>query len=183
MDLCMFTAMMCICEALIVLASKKWFPYEPFMLSLTPAITAVVMVRWGAYAALPALAGALALCISSGAQPVQYLVYGAGNMLSLALLPVLRRVGWRALHENVLLAMAYGLMTALLMQLGRAAVALLCGMPMGVCAGFVTTDVLSLLFSILIVWICRRLDGMLEEQRHYLKRIHEEMLRAGGMHE
>lgn len=183
MDLCMFTAMMCICEALIVLASKNWFPYEPFMLSLTPAITAVVMVRWGAYAALPALAGALTLCIASGAQPVQYLVYGAGNMLSLALLPVLRRVSWQALQEHVLLAMAYGLTTALLMQLGRAAVALLCGMPMGVCAGFVTTDVLSLLFSVLIVWICRRLDGMLEEQRHYLNRIHEEMLRAGGMHE
>lgn len=183
MDLCMFTAVMCICEALIVLASKNWFPYEPFMLSLTPAITAVVMVRWGAYAALPAAAGALALCISSGAQPVQFLIYCAGNMLCLILLPVLKRLTWRALHEHVLLAMAYGLMTALLMQLGRAVAALLCGMPMGMCAGFITTDVLSLLFSVLIVWICRRLDGMLEEQRHYLNRVHEEMLRAGGMHE
>lgn len=183
MDLCMFTAMACIFEALIVLASKNWFPYEPYVLSLTPAITAVVMVRWGAYAVGPVLAGMLTLCIASGAQPVQYLIYCVGSLLCLVLLPVLKRVGWRTLKEHVLLAMAYGLATALLMQIGRAAVAWLCGMQAGVCMGFVTTDILSLLFSVLIVWICRRLDGMLEEQKHYVKRIREEMLRAGGMHE
>lgn len=181
MDLCMFTAMMCICEALIILASRSWFPYEPYMLSLTPAITALVMVRWGVFAAVPALAGALTLCAASGAQPVQVLIYCTGNLLCLSLLPVLRRVTWRALHEHVLLAMGYGLAAALLMQIGRAFVAWLCGMPAGVCAGFITTDVLSLLFSVLIVWICRRLDGMLEEQKHYLKRVHEEMFRTGGI--
>ncbi|MBR3795174.1 MAG: hypothetical protein IKK34_03995 [Clostridia bacterium] len=181
MDLCMFTVMMCICEALIVLASGSWFPHEPYMLSLTPAITAVVLVRWGAYAAFPALAGALTLCIASGAQPVQVLIYCTGNLLCLVLLPVLKRLTWRVLHEHVLLAMAYGAAAALLMQTGRAAAAWLCGMSAYVCAGFITTDVLSLLFSVLIVWICRRLDGMLEEQKHYLTRVHEEMLRTGGI--
>lgn len=183
MDLCMFTVMLCVCEALIVAASRKWFPYEPYMLSLTPAICAAVLVRWGAYGAMPAIAGALALCVCSGAAPMQYLIYCAGNLLCLALLPALRRVTWRALHDHVLLAMAHGAAAALLMQLGRAAIAAACGMPLGVCAGFITTDVLSLLFSVLIVWICRRLDGMLEEQKHYIKRVHEEMLRVGGIHE
>ena len=183
MDLCIFTALLCVCEAMIVMASSIWFVQEPYMLSLTPAIVSVVMVRWGAYAAIPAAAGGLVLCLVSHAQPMQYLVYCAGNLLALALVPVIRKITWRALHENVLLAMAYGMLSALLMQIGRAAIAWLGGMPIGVSAGFITTDVLSLLFSVLVVWICRRLDGMLEEQKHYVKRIREEMLRSGGMHE
>ena len=181
MDLCIFTAMLCICEAMIVTASTIWFEQEPYMLSLTPAITAVVMVRWGAYAVVPAVMGGLTLCAFSGAGVSQYLVYGAGNMLCLALLPVLRRMTWKRLHEQVLLSMAYGLAAALLMQAGRAVLALLLGRSLAVSLGFFTTDVLSALFSVLIVWICRRLDGMLEEQAHYIERIREEMIRSGGM--
>ena len=73
--------------------------------------------------------------------------------------------------------MLYGLLTALLMQLGRFALALVMGSSLRVCVGFVSTDTLSTLFAVLIVWIARRLDGMLEEQRHYLHRVAEEMER------
>lgn len=182
LDLCIFTALLCIGETLIVFLCAHGFSDQPFTLSLTPAVTAVVMVRWGAFAAIPAAAGAAALCMASGAQALQYAVYGAGNLLALALIPALRRITWKQLHEHVLLAMLYGLLCALLMQMGRAAAALITGAAPAVCAGFITTDVLSSLFSVLVVWICRRLDGMLEEQRHYLKRIREEMIRAGGIH-
>ena len=181
MDVCLFTALLCLFEGLIVLAATRWFPQEPYTLSLTPAITAVVMVRWGAMAAFPAGLGGFVFCLLSGAAPVQYVLYCAGNMLALMLLLFIKRVGWKRLHKNVLLALVYGALTALLMQVGRAALALIMGSAPGVCAGFMTTDVLSTLFSALIIWICRRLDGMLEEQIHYLTRIHEEMIRAGGI--
>ena len=62
----------------------------------------------------------------------------------------------------------------LAMQLGRMAVALATGHDPLACLGFITTDVLSLLFSVLILWIARRLDGMLEDQKHYLFRIQRE---------
>ena len=39
--------------------------------------------------------------------------------------------------------------------------------------GFVTTDALSLVFSAVIVWIARRLDGIFEDQKHYLLRLKE----------
>jgi len=182
LDLCMFTALLCICESLIVLLSSHGFSDQPFTLSLTSAVTAVVMVRWGAYAAIPAAAGAAAFCFASGAQPLQFAVYCGGNLLALALVPVLRRMTWRKLHEHVLLAMLYGLLCALLMQTGRAVIALIAGSPPAVCAGFISTDILSSLFAVLVVWICRRLDGMLEDQKHYLRRVHEEMIRAGGIH-
>lgn len=184
-DVCIFTALLCLCEALIVLAGTRWFPGELYTLSLTPAITALVMVRWGAWAAAPAAAGGAAFCLFSGAGPAQYLVYCGGNLAALALLPLVRRGGWKRIAGGALPAMVYGMAAALAMQAGRFVIALAMGYAPGVCAGFFTTDVLSALFSVLVIWICRRLGGMLEEQMHYLIRIHEEMndqsSQAGGI--
>ena len=175
MDLAMFTALLCVCETLITLGATRWFPQEPWTLSLTPAVTAVVMVRWGGFAAIPACLGAFVFCLASGATLSQYAVYCVGNLAALALTQFLYRFGWKRLHDQVLLAILHGLMTALLMQLGRALVALALGTPPALCGGFFTTDVLSALFAALVVWMSRNLNGMLEEQKHYLRRIAEEM--------
>ena len=174
MDLCFFTILLCVGEALISFASTRWFPGEPYTLSLTPAITAIVMVRWGMGGGIPALAGALVLCLTSGASGQQYAIYVLGNVTALALVPVLKRIGWKKLTGDVLLTLCYGLLAALLMQLGRFVAACLLGNAPGVSAGFVTTDILSTLFSVLICWIARRQDGMLEEQKDYLIRIQRE---------
>ena len=177
MDLAMFTALLCICETLITLGATRWFPGEPWTLSLTPAVTALVMVRWGGFAAIPAAAGALVFCVASGATLPQFVIYCIGNLAAMALLPLVRGDGWQRLHDQVLLALLYGVLTALLMQLGRGIIALMLGTDPSLCGGFILTDTLSTLFAALIVWITRRLDGMLEEQRHYLTRVAEEMKR------
>ena len=174
MDVFFFTALLCLCETLIAFASTRWFPGEPYTLSLTSAVTAIVMVRWGAFAAFPAVLGGLAFCMASGAAPTQYLIYIIGNLAAMAMLPLLKKWGWRKLHESVLLTMAYAALITLLMQLGRCLIALALGNPPVICAGFITTDVLSVLFAVLLCWISRRLDGILEDQRNYLKRIQEE---------
>lgn len=180
MDIFLFTALLCLCEALIVLGATVWFADQLYTLSLTAAVTAIVLVRWGILAAVPAVCGGFVFCLFSGATPSQYLIYCAGNLLVLALMPLVRGEGWKKLQDNVLLATLYGLAAALLMQLGRFVIAALMGTAPAVCAGFITTDVLSTFFSVLLVWICRRLDGMLEEQRHYLIRIQEEEKRDKG---
>ena len=38
---------------------------------------------------------------------------------------------------------------------------------------FITTDVISYIFTLTIVWIAGRLDGILEDQKHYLRRIND----------
>ena len=174
MDLFMFTALLCVGEMLITLGATRWFPAEPWTLSLVPAVTAIVMVRWGGFAAIPAFAGAVVFCMTSGATLSQYVIYCVGNLAALALTQFLYRLGWKRLHEQVLLAFLYGLLTAVLMQAGRALLALAMGSSPGACLGFFTTDSLSTLFAMLLVWIMRKLDGMLEEQKHYLRRIAEE---------
>lgn len=175
MDLFIFTALLCVCETLITLGATRWFTGEPYTLSITPAVTAIVMVRWGGFAAIPAVLGAFVFCLVSGATLSQYIIYCVGNLVALVLTQVLCRMGWKRLHESVLLTMLYGLLTAVLMQLGRFLLAMAMGNALNVCVGFITTDTLSILFAVLIVWITRRLDGVLEEQKHYLKRVAEEM--------
>lgn len=174
MDLFFFTALLCLCETLITLGATRWFPGEPYTLSLTPAVTAIVMVRWGAFAAIPAVLGNLVFCIASAAAPAQYLVYCLGSMAAMLLLLLRERWNWHKLHESVLLLMSYAALCALLMQLGRILVALVLGYPPATCAGFVTTDVLSVIFAVLLVWISGRLDGILEDQKDYLRRVQEE---------
>lgn len=175
MDLFLFTALLCICETLITLGATRWFTGEPYTLSITPAVTAIVMVRWGGFAAIPAVLGAFVFCLVSGATLPQYIIYCVGNLAALVLTQFLYRIEWKRLHESVLLTLLYGLLTAVLMQLGRGLLALVMGNSLALCVGFITTDTLSVLFAVLIVWITRKLDGVLEEQKHYLKRVAEEM--------
>ena len=177
MDLLIFTALLCIGETLITLGATRWFPQELWTLSLAPAVTAIVMVRWGGFAVIPAVLGAFVFCVVSGASLAQYFIYIIGSLTPLVWCLWLRNDGWKRLKDQVLLALFYGAAVAVMMQLGRAVMALLLGNPLAVMLPFFTTDALSTLFAALIVWITRRLDGMLEEQKHYLRRIAEEQER------
>jgi len=181
MDVFVFTSLLCIFEALIILAATRWFPAQPYALSLTPAIVAIVMIRWGAFAAFPAAAGAMVYCLLSGAAPQHYIIYLFGNLAAMALLPFVRRVTWKKIHDNVLLCMTYGLLAAIIMQIARAALSLIFGRSLMAALGFITTDVLSALFSMLLCWITRRLDGLLEDQEHYLIRIQKETDQGKGV--
>ena len=58
-----------------------------------------------------------------------------------------------------------------------ALIALMLGHSLAACGGFIATDTLSTLFAALVTWIARKLDGMLEEQKHYLLRVAEEQKR------
>ena len=177
LDIGIFTLLLCLPEVLVVLGSRIWFPGEMYTLSLTAAVCAVVMVRWGLYALIPAALGALVFCMASGAQGEQYLIYTLGNLFCGAMYLMVRNKGWMRLKSSVLRCMLYGCLFSLSMQAGRALLAGLMGYPAGVCLMFFTTDILSTLFAVLIVWITRRLDGVLEEQKHYLLRVQEEMKR------
>ena len=66
------------------------------------------------------------------------------------------------------------LATLLLMQLGRAVLSLFFGTGPAEALRFFTTDSLSAVFTLVIIWIVRRLDGVYEDQRHYLRRFHQE---------
>ena len=170
----MFAAMMGVFETLIVAAATRWFPAEPYTVSVVPAVTCIVMMRWGPWAGLHAVLGGLVFCLASGAQPMHYAIYGVGNLLSLAALGLIRALTPEGIRTGVMRSLLLAAAVTLLMQAGRAAVSLVFGAPVALAAGFFTTDVITLLFTLVLIWIVRRLDGVFEEQRHYLLRIHRQ---------
>jgi len=67
--------------------------------------------------------------------------------------------------------MAFPILVLLLMQGGRAVVAMVMGASPAAALGFFTTDSISMLFTIVVIWIASRLDGIYEDQKHYLLRL------------
>lgn len=174
-DLALWGVLLFVFESIILTASVRWFPGQPYTVSLVPAIVAVVLVRWGPYAAFHAVLGGLLLCVQSQASPAQFAVYCIGNLGPLALLPWLSV--WRSrqgVWREALPVLGFGLAVLLLIQTGRALISLLFGASLPVAAGCYTTESVTDLFTLVLLWIVRRLDGVLEDQRHYLRRIQEE---------
>lgn len=179
LDLGLFCLMLLIFEYLVMTASTRWFPAQPYTVSLIPLLFTVVLVRWGVWAALPGLLGGLWFCYLSGAEPSRYAVFCIGNLLPLLLIPFL--ASWRkekGSFSGSLPAVGLGVAVLLLMQGGRALVSLLFGADPALLPGFFTTEVVTDLFTLVVLWILRRLDGMLEDQRHYLQRLREEEARS-----
>lgn len=174
-DLALLALMFAVFEFIIVrVATGSLFQDQAFTVSLAGAITSIVYMRWGAWGALhAALTGAL-FCLYSGGTPDQYIIYTVGNLFSLPAALVLKKLGPERVRTGQWSSMLFPLAVILLMQGGRAAVSLVLGAPAGAALGFFTTDSLSILFTLVIVWIARRLDGIYEDQKHYLLRLQKE---------
>ena len=179
-DLAMFAALLCITETMIVKAATWWFPDQLYTVSVVGAVTAIVLMRWGPWAAIHAVLGGAVFCLASRGSAKQLLIYCAGNLFSLLMLLPLKYLGGERIRLDGILSVLFGVCTLLLMQLGRALVAFALGTEFQTCLGFFTTDALSLLFTGLILWVARRLDGIFENQRHYLLRIHNTEEEKGG---
>ncbi len=174
-DLMLWAAILIVFEGVIIRAARGFlFADQAFTVSLAGALTCIVYMRWGAWGGLhAALAGAVYAVMNGGGwKPL--LIYIIGNLLSLVCVPLMNRAGREKVRTTLWLSMAAGLGTVLLMQLGRALTGLVLGVPLEGCIRYFTTDALSLVFTLVIVWIVRRLDGVFEDQRHYLSRFQKE---------
>ncbi len=180
-DLTIFALMVVLFESIVVLAARQWFPSQPFTVSVVPVVVAIVMIRWGPWAAIHAVLGGAVFCYMSGGGIRQYAVYCIGNLFSLLALFLVKGLGGEEkVRADVFRTLGYGLCVLALMEAGRFLVALLEGTPVGSAAGFFTTDVVTLLFTLVILWIVRRLDGVLENQYHYLLRLQAEEEKERG---
>jgi hypothetical protein len=178
-DLTLWAVMLAVFEFVIVMAARFWFPGQPFTVSLAGAITAIVYMRWSWWGGIHALLSAVIFCFFSGGTPRQFVIYCLGNLLSLAAVLLLERIGKERVRTGYL-SLVFPLLVLVLMQTGRALAALLLGAaPAGV-IDFYTTDSLSLLFTFVIIWMAKRLDGIYEDQKHYLLRIHAKEEQKGG---
>ena len=180
-DLGILTGLMAVSQFAIHLAVSQWNAEQTgYIVSPVAAVVALVMMRWSLWAAIPAALGGVILTWLSGATAEQMLIYTAGNLLSMAMLLYLKLIGKERVRANAVLTLLFAALVQLLMQFGRAGVALLLGHPLPACWDFITTDAMSILFTLVIVWITRRVEGLFEDQKHYLLRVQQEQSLKGG---
>ena len=172
-DLSILALMLAIFEFLIINAAKFWFPNELYTVSLAAAVTSIVYMRWGAWGGIHAVEAGLVYSYFAGGTPEQYIIYCAGNLFSLLAVLLLKTVGKEKVRTGKL-SLVFPVLVQLLMHLGRGVMALVFGAGFGSMAAFITADSLSYVFTFVIIWIARRLDGVYEDQKHYLLRISTE---------
>ena len=172
-DLALLGLALAIFEFIIIRAANWWFTGQPFTVSLAAAMASIVYMRWGVWGAIHAVEAGLISCYFSGATGEQFVIYCIGNLFSVFAVLLLKAFGKERVRTGNL-ALVFPLLVQVLMQAGRAAAALALGAGPTSVAGFFTTDSLSLLFTFVIIWIARKLDGVYEDQKHYLLRVHAE---------
>lgn len=173
-DLTIMAVLMVFSQVLISVASTTIYADQLYVVSTVGAVTALVLMRWNGWAAVHAVLGGITVAALAGGSPKQYLIYCAGNLVSLLALVLLKHPGKERIRQDGLAAMLFALCVQVLMQLGRGGVALLLGYPASSCLGFITTDALSILFTMCVIWVCRRIEGLFEDQKKYLLRIQKE---------
>lgn len=190
-DLTIMCVILAVCEFLTANAAARWFPDELYALSPTVAVACIVMMRWGGYAAIHAVVGGLAYCLTLGGDWRQFVTYCAGNCFMLIALAWFRyfgkgekgekgfRKGKAKVKSKFYWTLLFTVNAFLGAQIGRFAVSVALGgsFSFDAFADFLVNDSITLLFSVVVVLISRRVDGLFEDQKSYLIRTEEERKR------
>ena len=174
-DILLFMVIMAALEALNVYAIKVWFPDMFFTVSLMFTISLIVLVRWNWLAAIfPVLHGVLYSAFL-GAQLESYVIYAVGNSLLLLSWFIFKLIPKEKLFSKWYLTLIYPVIAFVLVIFGRSAVAACFG------HGFLPylgntffAESVNIAFATMALLIFRRLNGLLEDQKTYLKRVARE---------
>lgn len=173
-DLTILGIILFVSETLTATAASRWFPGQLYALSPTLTVVCIVMMRWNGYAAIHALLGGIVYCFASGAQEKQIIVYCIGNCFALAALTLFKAMGKEKIRSKFYFTLLFVLAAFFGAELGRWLISLAFGEPLNSIVTFLLSDLITLLFTVVVVLIARRVDGLFEDQRSYLIRTEEE---------
>lgn len=185
-DLFIFALIITVAEILTYFAGK-WFPSGAFFtFSLMLPIALTVMMRWGWPSVLYAVWCGLLNCLLSlgngAVTGAQYASYIIGNGFMAIPLIILHFIGKDKVRGHWWSSLLFVIFSWLMVYLGRSsmwAIAYQISPISGLKAYagfevFAVGDMLSLLMAIVVVLTLRRLDGMFEDQKSFLKRLDKE---------
>lgn len=173
-DLGIWVVILCVFEALVTFAAKKWFPMQLYSLSPTVTVLCIVIMRWDGFAAIHAIAGGLAFCLAGGADASQFVIYCVGNCFAMLSLLLFKAIGKEKIRNKASLTLVFTVAVYCLTQIGRWIVSLFFGSSLSSVIDFFATDPISLLFAVVVVLIARNADGLFEDQKSYLIRTQDE---------
>ena len=170
-DLAIFTGLYLVLEFLISLAATKWFPDQPYIVSIMLPVLLIVMMRWGYFAFIIAAISAPFYVLIYHGSGMEYLVFLFGNIGFMALLAFLLPIGKKRVRDNIVLTFLYVVIGFLLLETFRGFGAMIFEQTgIQIIWRFIWTDMLSLVFSLVVIFIARFADGIFEDQKAYLFR-------------
>ena len=175
-DLFFFALVLGISELLIFCAFKFWFrsTVDKYYVNFMLAIALTVIMRWGWVGGIYAAADGAVLCAMQGANWQAYLTYIIGAACIESVLLLTKFVGKEKLRSKWYLTLAYILVGWVSVNLGISCVGAIVGesfvSSLVTSFGFGVYGIFPLAASIVTIMILRRLDGMFEDQKHYLLR-------------
>lgn len=185
-DIAIFSAILIVCEALCVVAINEWFKAELYTVSLVLTVVAITMMRWGALSVIHLIVGSLTTVIVSnmcgGIISLYHslMIYVIGNLPAMLMLLFIKGVGKEKIASNFWLSAVYVIFMYVLMQVGKYLVALVFGQSQGSLLIYLSSEIISLLFAVIVVLLVRNLDGMFEDQKTYLFRMEKQRKEEQG---
>ena len=174
-DISILSVLLLLFEALSVYASSKWFNLAGLtLISLTPLVMVVMMMRWSEFAVIAAVVGGVSYCFACGGKPEQYLIYCVGNLFGVLSIFIIKKLGKEAIREKQMRLALISISTYLFINVGRWLVSLIFAPALETLITFVTTDAISLVVAIVGTIALRNSDGILEDQKAYLLRLDRE---------
>lgn len=175
-DILILVALTILFEGVATLATAKWFALQPVAISIGLAMVCILMMRWGLPAAFAAFASGFTFCLLSGATPLQFVIYCIGNIFALLGMVWFKVFGKEGIRHSMWLITLF-VSTAYLGQvLGRSLIAIAFGDNWSTLITFATTDIMTLVFAVLVIILFRKTEGMLEDQKTYLLRMERDRI-------
>ena len=173
-DLTILSFFLIISEAITTVATNTWFAAQPIAISTTIVFISIVMMRWNGFAAIPAVLGGLVFSIASGANLEQILIYSVGNLATLTALLWFKVWKKEDIRLGTFKLIFFTSSVYILAQVGRWIISLAFGGGLWNLVGYIASDIISLLFAVVLLFILRKVDGMIEDQKAYLFRLDRE---------
>lgn len=174
-DLTIWFVISCAFEYIVTISATKWFDqYVYYSVTLTFAFVSLMLMRWDARAVWTALGCGLCHCMAVGASWQMYLTVCVGNVFSLLALLLYKVVDKRKICASGLLTTVYVLVVFAVIYLGRTLVGVILGVNVNELFKAIMYDMFSAIFAVIIILICRKQNGLFEDQHQYVVRINKQ---------
>ena len=179
-DLFFFALVLGLSELLVFCSFKFWFAntVDKYFINFMLAISLTVIMRWGWVGGLYAVVDGVVLCAIQGGSWQSYLSYIIGTACIFLVLLLTKFVGKEKIRGKWYLTLAYILVGWVSVNFGITCMSAILGenflSALATSFGFGVYGALPLAAAIAVIMILRRLNGMFEDQKHYLIRQDEE---------
>lgn len=180
-DLVIFAAILIVSELLGYFATV-WFAGSAFFtLSLAIPITCLVIARWGWWGVFYPVVSGITYCLVGKLSANYYFVYCIGGLFIMLMLLPSKLIGIDKIRKKWYFTALFAIGAWVCVYLGRSVLWAICFKINPVDGATVTSgfagfalDLMSLFAAVAVLLIMRKLDGMFEDQKSYLKRVDKE---------